>query len=285
MAFPAIPTGRPGSSRPDGESGHAMAAATTAPAATTASAAPLFSALPPAQGLYDPRAEKDSCGVAFVATLTGVPSHAIVDHALQALVNMEHRGASGAEPSTGDGAGILVQVPDAFLRAVLAEHPNPNARFDLPPAGHYAVGVAFLPTDDDAAREAEARVEAIAAEEHLAVLGWRDLPTNPEGLGNGALSVMPRFRQLFITGTAGQAGIELDRLAFALRKRAERDAEVYFPSLSSRTLVYKGMLTTAQLETFFPDLLDERFASAIGLVHSRFSTNTFPAWPLAHPYR
>ena len=145
--------------------------------------------------------------------------------------------------------------------------------------------MAFLPADDDAARDAEARIEAIAAEEHLAVLGWRDLPTNPEGLGNGALSVMPRFRQLFLTGTAGQSGIELDRLAFALRKRAERDAEVYFPSLSSRTLVYKGMLTTAQLETFFPDLLDERFASAIGLVHSRFSTNTFPAWPLAHPYR
>ncbi|MEY9908803.1 glutamate synthase (NADPH/NADH) large chain [Catenulispora sp. MAP12-49] len=284
MAFPAIPTGRAGSSRPEGEASHAVAAAAT-PAPAITSAAPLFSALPAAQGLYDPRTEKDSCGVAFVATLTGVPSHAIVEQALQALVNMEHRGASGAEPSTGDGAGILVQVPDAFLRAVLAQEANPNARFDLPPAGHYAVGVAFLPADDDAARDAEARIEAIAAEEHLAVLGWRDLPTNPEGLGNGALSVMPRFRQLFLTGTAGQSGIELDRLAFALRKRAERDAEVYFPSLSSRTLVYKGMLTTAQLETFFPDLLDERFASAIGLVHSRFSTNTFPAWPLAHPYR
>ncbi|NUR60630.1 MAG: glutamate synthase large subunit [Catenulispora sp.] len=237
----------------------------------------MFSALPAAQGLYDPRAEKDSCGVAFVATLTGVPSHAIVAQALQALVNMEHRGASGAEPSTGDGAGILVQVPDAFLRAVTG--------FDLPPAGNYAVGLAFLPVNDDQARAAEAAVEAIAAEEDLAVLGWRDLPTDPEGLGKGALSVMPRFRQLFVTGTGGQSGIELDRLAFALRKRAERDTGVYFPSLSSRTLVYKGMLTTEQLETFFPDLQDERFASAIGLVHSRFSTNTFPAWPLAHPYR
>ena len=259
LPVPATPPGRPTSASPAG------------------SRAPLFSALPEAQGLYDPRAEKDSCGVAFVATLTGVPSHAIVAQALQALVNMEHRGASGAEPSTGDGAGILVQVPDGFLRAVTG--------FDLPPAGNYAVGSVFLPVDDDEARAAEARIEAIAAEEDLAILGWRDLPTNPEGLGKGALSVMPRFRQLFVAGTGGQSGIELDRLAFALRKRAERDAAVYFPSLSSRTLVYKGMLTTEQLETFFPDLADERFASAIGLVHSRFSTNTFPAWPLAHPYR
>ena len=266
MALPAIPPGRP--------------APTTAAAAKSA---PLFSALPAAQGLYDPRAEKDSCGVAFVATLTGVPSHAIVAQALQALCNMEHRGASGAEPSTGDGAGILVQIPDAFLRAVVAA--DPALGFDLPPVGHYAVGLAFLPTDNDAATQGQARIEAIAAEEDLAILGWRDLPTDPEGLGKGALSVMPRFRQLFVTGTGGQSGIELDRLAFALRKRAERDAEVYFPSLSSRTLVYKGMLTTGQLETFFPDLSDERFASAIGLVHSRFSTNTFPAWPLAHPYR
>jgi glutamate synthase (NADPH/NADH) large chain len=265
MALPAIPLGRPAAEAP---------------------AAPLFSAVPRAQGLYDPRAEKDSCGVAFVATLTGVPSHAIVAQALQALVNMEHRGASGAEPSTGDGAGILVQVPDAFLRAVVSRDAAAGGSgFDLPPAGNYAVGLAFLPVNDDEARAAEAHIEALAIEEDLAILGWRDLPTNPEGLGNGALSVMPRFRQLFVTGLHGETGIELDRLAFTLRKRAERDAAVYFPSLSSRTLVYKGMLTTEQLPHFFPDLHDERFTSAIGLVHSRFSTNTFPAWPLAHPYR
>jgi glutamate synthase (NADPH/NADH) large chain len=239
---------------------------------------PLFSAVPHAQGLYDPRAEKDSCGVAFVATLTGIPSHTIVAQALTALRNMEHRGASGAEAATGDGAGILVQMPDAFLRAVVD--------FDLPAPGHYAAGLAMVSTDVAAADRTEETITALAVEEGLTVLGWREVPINPEGLGNGALSVMPRFRQLFVASAAGdESGIALDRLAFALRKRAERDAEVYFPSLSARTLVYKGMLTTGQLPQFFPDLTDERFASAIGLVHSRFSTNTFPAWPLAHPYR
>ena len=238
---------------------------------------------PSPQGLYDPRFEHDACGVAFVATLTGQPSHAIVDHALTALRNLEHRGASGSEPDSGDGAGILTQVPDAFFRAVLD--------FELPAAGRYAVGLAFLPADQAAAAEAVTRIEAIAAEERLTVLGWRDVPVTPDLLGATSRSVMPAFRQLFVTAADPEAltgegpALALDRLAFCLRKRAERQVGVYFPSLSARTLVYKGMLTTGQLEPFFPDLSHRAYASAICLVHSRFSTNTFPSWPLAHPYR
>ena len=235
-----------------------------------------FSTQPPSQGLYDARREHDACGVAFLATLTGVPSREIVSQALTALRNLDHRGASGADPMTGDGAGILTQVPDAFLRAVVD--------FDLPPAGSYAVGNAFLPLDEGLATEDA--IEAIAAEEGLAVLGWRALPVRSELVGVTARSVLPRFRQLFVAAADGQAaGIELDRLTFALRGRAERETGAYFSSLSARTLVYKGMLTTGQLEPFFPDIQDPRFVSALALVHSRFSTNTFPSWPLAHPYR
>ncbi|MDT4961315.1 MAG: glutamate synthase large chain [Pseudonocardiales bacterium] len=241
-----------------------------------------FSAVPKAQGLYDPSFETDSCGVAFIADLQGRASHSIIAHALTALHNLDHRGAAGAEPSSGDGAGMTVQVPDVFLRAV--------SGLDLPPVGEYAVGIAFLPTDADLAARAVALVERTAAEEGLIVIGWRDVPVRPDGLGPTARGVMPSFRQLFLRGAAGETGLALERLAFAARKVAERRAreaeiELYFPSLSSRTLVYKGMLTTDQLGVVFPDLTDERFASAIGLVHSRFSTNTFPSWPLAHPYR
>ncbi|HEX4789130.1 MAG TPA: glutamate synthase large subunit [Actinospica sp.] len=237
----------------------------------------LFRALPQAQGLYDPRAEKDACGVAFVATLTGEPSHQIVQQALTALRNLEHRGASGAESDSGDGAGILVQVPDAFLRGA--------AGFELPAAGGYAVGLAFIPDTDEAEAATRDAVARTAAQEGLTVLGWREVPIAPGLLGATARGVMPRFRQLFVAGAAGQQGIELDRLAFVLRKRVEHETEAYFPSLSSRTIVYKGMLTTGQLEPFFSDLSDPAFTSAIALIHSRFSTNTFPAWPLAHPYR
>ena len=235
-------------------------------------------AMPAAQGLYDAASEHDACGVAWVATLTGVPSHDIVAKAIEALENLEHRGAAGSEPDSGDGAGILIQVPDAFLRAVVD--------FTLPAAGHYAVGIAFLPTDAAARDAAIEHIERIAREETLDVLGWRDLPVNQQGIGKTALGVMPTMRMLFVQGPAGKAnGLELERLAFCLRKRAEHDAAVYFTSLSSRTLVYKGMLTTAQVKTTFQDLSDPRIASAIALVHSRFSTNTFPSWPLAHPYR
>ncbi|SFI94070.1 glutamate synthase (NADPH/NADH) large chain [Amycolatopsis sacchari] len=233
------------------------------------------------QGLYDAQYEHDACGVAFVADLAGRRNHEIVKKALVALRNLEHRGARGAEPDTGDGAGILIQVPDAFYREVVD--------FALPEAGHYAVGTAFLPVDETARGRAMSAIEGIAAEEGMSVLGWRELPVDPEHVGPTAKSVMPHFSQLFLAAREPEvSGLALERLAFCVRKRAEHALEpegVYFPSLSSRTIVYKGMLTEPQVERFFPDLTDERVVSAIGLVHSRFSTNTFPSWPLAHPYR
>ena len=233
----------------------------------------LPSTYPAAQGLYNPANEHDACGVAMVATLNKVATHEIVAQALTALRNLEHRGAAGAEPDSGDGAGILIRVPDAFYRAV--------TNFDLPVEGSYATGIAFIQPGFDPT----SLIESLAAQEGLHILGWRDLPTNPTSVGKTAQSVMPIFKQLFIKGKNGESGIALDRLAFALRKQAEHAGEIYFPSFSSQTIVYKGMLTTGQLEEFFPDLSDERVVSPLALVHSRFSTNTFPSWPLAHPYR
>ncbi|MCA1187104.1 glutamate synthase large subunit [Saccharopolyspora sp. 6T] len=249
----------------------------------------VFSAFPAAQGLYDPASEHDSCGVAMVADVQGRRSHGIVSDAMTALANLDHRGAAGAEPTSGDGAGVLLQLPDELLRS--------RTGFDLPEpdaAGRarYAAGIAFLPADPELRAAAVALVERIAIEEDLRVLGWREVPIAPEaaGVGTTALECMPHFATLLVEGSAGQAGLELDRLAFCLRKRAEREsaregAELYFASLSARTFVYKGMLTTEQLPLFFPDLTDERLVSAIAVVHSRFSTNTFPSWPLAHPFR
>ncbi len=235
-------------------------------------------AFPPPQGLYDGLHEHDACGVAFVATLTGAASHDIVAKAITALRNLEHRGATGAEPDSGDGAGILLGIPDRFFREVVD--------FELPAPRSYAVGTAFLPGDDDAVAKTRQRIEEIAVEEGLTVLGWRDVPVDPAMLGATALSVMPTFSQLFVAATTGRlVGMALERLAFCLRKRSERETDVYFPSLSSRTIAYKGMLTTDQLDHFYPDLVDERVESAVAVVHSRFSTNTFPSWPLSHPFR
>jgi glutamate synthase (NADPH/NADH) large chain len=242
-----------------------------------------FSAGPAAQGLYDPRNETDSCGVACLADLRGRPSHSLISTALTALHNMDHRGAAGAEPESGDGSGITVAIPDGFLRAV--------AGVPLPAPGRYATGIAFLPVHQAARDRVKAVVAETAAAEGLRVLGWRPVPVDPAGVGPSALEVMPAFEQVFVCAAEGEAsGLELDRMAFALRKVAERKVaesgdQLYFASLSGRTLIYKGMLTTAQLATFYPDLHDERFASAIALVHSRFSTNTFPSWPLAQPFR
>ncbi len=240
-----------------------------------------FSALPPAEGLYDPRFEHDGCGVGFVVDVTGAKSRDIIQTALGALCNLDHRGAQGAEVNTGDGAGILIQVPDAFLRAVTP--------FELPEAGSYGVGLGMLPRDDAAADQARGAIERMAGEHGLRVIGWRRVPTDESGVGPTARAVMPSFWHCFIEDSAGATGIDLDRKLFVLRKRTEHELSdelaCYFPSLSSRTLVYKGMLTTPQLQEFFTDLSDERMASALALVHSRFSTNTFPSWPLAHPYR
>jgi glutamate synthase (NADPH/NADH) large chain len=242
-----------------------------------------FSKIPAATGLYDPASERDACGLAMVATLRGTAGHDIIDAALGALRNLEHRGAIGSDAGTGDGAGIITQIPDAFLRAVVD--------FELPQQGRYVVGMAFLPTSAEDRDVVRRGIEDLAAEEQLNVLGWREVPVRPDGLGSLAREAMPHFEHLFLSGVrtseAGTAlsGIALDRLAFRLRKRAEREFEVYFPSLSCRTLVYKGMVTTLQLEPFYPDLSDPRFASRLALVHSRYSTNTFPSWPLAQPFR
>jgi len=237
-----------------------------------------FSTSPKKTGLYDPANDKDACGLAMVATLRGTAGHDIIDTALQALTNLEHRGAVGSDFGTGDGAGILTQLPDAFLRAV--------AGFDLPEAGKYAAGLVFLPTDHSEQVIAEAGFANLAAEEGLVVLGWRQVETRPEVLGDLARAAMPAIQQVFV-GAADESLVEmaLERALFRLRKRAERTLGIYLPSLSSRTIVYKGMVTTLQLEPFYPDLSDERFASTLALVHSRFSTNTFPSWPLAHPFR
>jgi glutamate synthase (NADPH/NADH) large chain len=238
----------------------------------------LQSNYPAPQGLYNPANEHDACGVAMVATLNKVATHEIVAKALTALRNLEHRGASGAEPDSGDGAGILIRVPDAFYREEVS--------FALPAEGSYATGIAFIARDESGAgKDLKGEIAKLAAEEGLTVLGWRTLPINSSSLGKTALSVMPDFQQLFISGNNGESGLALDRKVFCLRKRAEHALDLYFPSLSSQTIVYKGMLTTGQLEEFFPDLSDERVVSPLALVHSRFSTNTFPSWPLAHPYR
>jgi len=258
--------------------------------------------LPAPQGLYDPAAEHDSCGVNFVVNLRGRRSHEIVQTGLGALCKLEHRGAVGADPNSGDGSGLLVQVPDAFCRQAVD--------FELPEMGSYATGIGFLPQDRAIAAEGEAEIERICAEENVTVLGWRDVPVEPDILGGASARTMPRFRQVFVAapGSDGEllGGIELERKCYIVRKRIEHDIHltagagevneamggaseahdgVYFASLSGRTMVYKGMLTTPQLGAFYPDLADPSFESAIALVHSRFSTNTFPSWPLAHPYR
>ena len=243
------------------------------------------------QGLYNPAYEHDSCGVAMVADMHGRKSRDIVDKAITALLNMEHRGAQGAEPNTGDGAGILLQVPDEFLRAVCAEQGD----FELPEPGSYATGIAFLPQSSRDAAAACESVEKIVEAEGLTFIGWRDVPTDDSSLGALARDAMPTFRQLFI---GGASGMDLERRAYVIRKRAEHELgtkgpgqdgpgreTVYFPSLSGQTFAYKGMLTTPQLRAFYLDLQDERMTSALGIVHSRFSTNTFPSWPLAHPFR
>src|SRR3954470_22026864 len=234
-----------------------------------------------AQGLYDPAFEHDACGVAFVARLDGVPTHLAVSRALTALENLEHRGAAGADPDTGDGAGILVQMPDAFLRAV--------AGLRLPPRGAYGVGVCFLPQRASRRVELEQLLEETVAAEGQSVLGWRDVPVDGRHVGSHARLFAPIVRQFFVAASPELADDPdaFERKLYVIRRVAELAAgpDLVVPSLSARTLVYKGMLTAPQLGRYYPDLADERFASALALVHSRFSTNTFPSWELAHPYR
>jgi len=258
---------------------------TRAPAEpTSVSLAPTRRHRPPTAGLYDSRFEHDACGVALVADLHGRQSHTLVRQAISALEHLAHRGATGSEEDSGDGAGILLQVPHAFY--------DEAVDFALPPAGHYATGITFLSRNPGEAADARRAIGKLAGEEGLVVLGWRVVPFRDGALGSVAEAAMPSMHQLFVapspaTILAGpDAGLAVDRMAFVLRKRAEHEInECYFASLSARTIVYKGMLTSHQLAEFFPDLGDERVVSGLALVHSRFSTNTFPSWPLAHPYR
>ena len=232
-----------------------------------------FSTAPEAFGLYDPSRDRDACGLAMVATLRGTAGHDIIKTALDALRNLEHRGAVGSDAGTGDGAGILSQVPHKFLSKV--------ADFALPEPGAYGAGLVFIEEGEEEVFKVS--FENLALAEDLKVLGWRDVPINADVLGDLARAAMPKIIQVFVAGE--QRGISLERALFRLRKISERKLGAYHPSLSARTIVYKGMVTTLQLEPFYPDLSDEDFTSTLALVHSRFSTNTFPSWPLAHPFR
>jgi len=246
--------------------------------------------LPPRQGLYDPRNEHDSCGVGFVAHSKGVKSHDIVRQGLQILVNLEHRGAVGADPLAGDGAGIIIQLPHKFMAAVFAE-----GGVSLPQPGDYGIGMVFLPQDRATAKVCMELMESIAREEGQTVLGWRDVPTDNAGLGHTTKACEPWIRQLAIArGANTKAGDDFERKLYVIRKqtanaaRAQRIAgqkDFYSPSFSSRTVVYKGMFLAPQLAAYYKDLHDTRVESALALVHQRFSTNTFPSWRLAHPYR
>jgi glutamate synthase (ferredoxin) len=245
--------------------------------------------LPLKQGLYDPRYEHDSCGVGFVVDVKGRRSRRIVEQAFEVLANLEHRGACGCEPNSGDGVGILLQIPHAFL-----DRECGKLNFRLPNSGEYAVGMVFLPKEDKGRAECERLFETIVKQEGQHLFGWRTVPTDDAGIGPTALAARPLVRQVFIgrgDRTADQLAFE--RKLYVIRKLVSKGAKrgihergmFYVSSLSSRTIVYKGMLTTEQLTTFYPDLCDSSVESALALVHSRFSTNTFPSWARAHPYR
>jgi glutamate synthase (ferredoxin) len=250
--------------------------------------------LPPKQGLYDPSHERDACGVGFVVNIKGERSHQIVRQALKVLRNLTHRGACGCEANTGDGAGLLMQLPHKFFARVAGE-----AGFTLPDPGTYGVGMLFLPKDAALRAAFEATVEQIAAEEGQIVLGWRTVPTNNSPIGATAKAGEPLMRQLFVTpanqhGLTGSDDLAFERKLYVLRKRMEgairygnhpQREQFYVASLSCRTVVYKGMLIADQVPAYFPDLQDPDVEAAIAIVHSRFSTNTFPSWERAHPNR
>ena len=241
---------------------------------------------PRKQGLYDPQFEHDACGVGFIVHKTGKKSHDIVEQALTILLNLDHRGACGAEKNTGDGAGILCQIPDLFFRKVTGD-----LGFTLPAAGQYGVGMLYTAPDAEIRGKSRQEFEKIAAEEGLKVLGWRDVPTDNSSLGNSARSTEPFIEQVFIERNANLSDdLAFERKLYVIRKRSHLSRQSFnrywYPcSISSRTIVYKGQLMPVQVGDYFPDLHDPDFQSALGLVHSRFSTNTFPSWERAHPYR
>ncbi len=245
--------------------------------------------LPAEQGLYNPANEHDACGIGFVVNINGEPSHDIILKGLQVLINLTHRGACGCDPETGDGAGILIQIPHKFFARECAA-----LGFTLPPAGEYGLGMVFLPVEPSQRLLCEGIIERIVREEGLSVLGWRDAPVNVDAIGRIARASQPYIEQIFIRGAAGMTQDVLERKLFVIRKRAEWEignsaihdkSFFYIPSLSSRTVIYKGLLLASQIGKFYNELLDPDAVSALCLVHQRFSTNTFPTWPLAHPYR
>jgi glutamate synthase domain-containing protein 1 len=246
--------------------------------------------LPPRQGLYDPALEHDACGVGFVASIAGDASHRIVEQGIEVLLNLEHRGACGCDPDTGDGAGLLVQLPDAFLRRECGAQ-----GISLPPAGRYAVGMIFLDPDGGAAARQVEILEQTVAAEGQQVLGWRDVPCDPQAIGRIARESLPTVRQILVAaeGPCAEDAQAFERKLYVIRRLAEQAVNAehagrhffYVTSLSSRTIVYTGMLISRQIRDFFSDVTDPEFASAMCLVHSRYSTNTLGAWDLAHPFR
>ena len=245
--------------------------------------------LPVEQGLYDPRNEHDACGIGFVVNVKGEQSHQIILKGLEILINLSHRGACGCDPETGDGAGVLIQIPHKFFARECAA-----LGFTLPPAGEYGLGMVFLPVEPSHRLLAEGILERIVREEGLAVLGWRDAPVNVDAIGRVARASQPYIEQIFIGGASGLTQDELERKLYIIRKRAESEIAAsqlpdksffYIPSLSSRTIIYKGLLLAPQIAEFYNELSDPDTVSALCLVHQRFSTNTFPSWQLAHPYR
>ena len=250
---------------------------------------PRKAGLPPAEGLYDPQFEKDACGVGFVASIRGEKSHEIIDRALGVLCNLTHRGATGADANTGDGAGILMQLPDEFLRNECAK-----LKIELPAAGSYAAGMVFMPKRTSQRTECEGLFEEIIREEGQELLGWRTVPTNNSTLGPSAKDVEPHIQQIFIGRGKDTAPWLFDLKLLVIRKRIENAIRVsgledraHFnvPSLSTKTMVYKGLLLAEQTRTYYPDLNDPTMKSALAIVHQRYSTNTFPTWDLAHPFR
>ncbi|MBM3758632.1 MAG: glutamate synthase large subunit [Acidobacteria bacterium] len=245
--------------------------------------------LPESQGLYDPNRERDACGLGFVANIKGEKSHDIIQKGIQILINLTHRGACGCDPDTGDGAGILIQIPHKFFARECTE-----LRFTLPKAGEYGVGMVFLPVQRTQRLQCEGIIERIIREEGLTVLGWRDTPIDSNAIGRLARDSQPYIQQIFINRAPGMSEDELERRLFSIRKRCEneiatsdiRDRDFfYLPSLSCRTIIYKGLLLAPQIANFYKELKDPEVSSAVCLVHQRFSTNTFPTWQLAHPFR
>jgi glutamate synthase (NADPH) large chain len=249
---------------------------------------------PQKQGLYDPRNEHDACGVGFIANIKGVKSHEIIASGLEILLNLDHRGAVGADPLLGDGAGILIQVPDGLFRNWAV-----GAGVDLPKAGDYAVAMCFMPQDEASRDFVAAHFEEFVAKEGQILLGWRDVPIDTNGLGKAVLEQMPVIRQAFVgRGPTTSDQDAFERKLLAIRKQTQNPLsalaekhnmpglkDLYMPSFSSRTIVYKGLLLAGQVGSYYLDLQDPLCVSALALVHQRFSTNTFPSWKLAHPYR